>query len=110
MSLRGIESLLSGPFRAVRPACLTARCLPFARAPYNQRQLSTSPYPLANGSDSKPKYAQQQSPILLDDEKGFSFVRHNTRPPKPRKVGVTEIRGSYYSVMGKRYLKDVLET
>ncbi|RSL45406.1 hypothetical protein CEP54_014281 [Fusarium duplospermum] len=50
-------------------------------------------------------------PILLEDkEKGFGFVRHNARPPKPRTVGVTEIRGPYYSAMGKRYLQDVLET
>lgn len=51
------------------------------------------------------------TPILLEDkERGFGFVRHNNRPPKPRSVGVTEIRGPYYSVMGKRYLQDVLET
>ncbi|KAM0075432.1 hypothetical protein ACKRZS_012522 [Fusarium odoratissimum] len=50
-------------------------------------------------------------PILLEDkDKGFGFIRHNKRPPKPRSVGVTEIRGPYYSVMGKRYLQDVLET
>lgn len=50
-------------------------------------------------------------PILLEDkDKGFGFVRHNSRQPKPRSVGVTEIRGPYYSVMGKRYLQDVLET
>ncbi|KAK4109195.1 hypothetical protein N656DRAFT_792126 [Canariomyces notabilis] len=47
---------------------------------------------------------------MLEDEHGFGFIRHNRRPPKPRKVGVTEIRGPYYSVMGKRYLQDVLET
>ncbi len=34
----------------------------------------------------------------------------NERPPKPRTRGVTEIRGPYYTVMGKRYLEDVLET
>ncbi|KAI8661089.1 hypothetical protein NCS55_00978000 [Fusarium keratoplasticum] len=50
-------------------------------------------------------------PILLEDkENGFGFVRHNARPPKPRSIGVTEIRGPYYSAMGKRYLQDVLET
>jgi phosphosulfolactate synthase (CoM biosynthesis protein A) len=32
------------------------------------------------------------------------------RPPKPRTRGVTEIRGPYYTAMGPRYLKDVLET
>ena len=34
----------------------------------------------------------------------------NERPGKPRTKGVTEIRGPYYTVMGKRYLEDVLET
>src|SRR5438874_11982865 len=38
------------------------------------------------------------------------FLRVNERPPKPRTVGVTEIRGPYYTPMGKRYLQDVLET
>jgi len=42
--------------------------------------------------------------------KPFSFVRMNERPGKPRTKGVTEIRGPYYTVMGKRYLEDVLET
>lgn len=32
------------------------------------------------------------------------------QPPKPRKRAVTEIRGPYYTPMGKRYLRDVLET
>jgi phosphosulfolactate synthase (CoM biosynthesis protein A) len=44
------------------------------------------------------------------DERAFSFLRVNERPPKPRKVGVTEIRGPYYTPMGPRYLQDVLET
>jgi phosphosulfolactate synthase (CoM biosynthesis protein A) len=34
----------------------------------------------------------------------------NERPGKPRTKGVTEIRGPYYTVMGKRYLEDILET
>jgi phosphosulfolactate synthase (CoM biosynthesis protein A) len=40
----------------------------------------------------------------------FSFLRANRRPPKPRTRGVTEIRGPYYTPMGRRYLADVLET
>ncbi|QLH37369.1 MAG: phosphosulfolactate synthase [Parachlamydiaceae bacterium] len=40
----------------------------------------------------------------------FNFIRTNIRDHKPRKHGITEIRGPYYSVMGKRYLEDVLET
>ncbi|KAL2140857.1 hypothetical protein VTI28DRAFT_3184 [Corynascus sepedonium] len=51
-----------------------------------------------------------QAKIMLEDKDAFGFIRHNARPPKPRKVGVTEIRGPYYSAMGKRYLQDVLET
>lgn len=34
----------------------------------------------------------------------------NERQSKPRSRGLTEIRGPYYTVMGKRYLEDVLET
>jgi phosphosulfolactate synthase (CoM biosynthesis protein A) len=40
----------------------------------------------------------------------FAFLRDSHRPPKPRARGVTEIRGPYYSVIGPRYLRDVLET
>ncbi|MBW2305819.1 MAG: phosphosulfolactate synthase [Deltaproteobacteria bacterium] len=43
-------------------------------------------------------------------DRGFSFLKVNQRPPKPRSRGVTEIRGPYYTPMGKRYLQDVLET
>lgn len=42
--------------------------------------------------------------------RAFSFIKMNERPGKPRTKGVTEIRGPYYTVMGKRYLEDVLET
>ncbi|CDM32478.1 unnamed protein product [Penicillium roqueforti FM164] len=48
--------------------------------------------------------------LLQDKQNGFGFVRSNPRPAKPRTKGVTEIRGPYYSVMGKRYLADILET
>ncbi len=40
----------------------------------------------------------------------FSFLRQNERQAKPRTRGITEIRGPYYSVLGRRYLEDVLET
>jgi phosphosulfolactate synthase (CoM biosynthesis protein A) len=43
-------------------------------------------------------------------ERAFSFLPTNRRPAKPRSRGVTEIRGPYYSPMGRRYLEDVLET
>ena len=43
-------------------------------------------------------------------DRAFSFLRVNERQPKPRTRGVTEIRGPYYTPMGKHYLQDVLET
>jgi phosphosulfolactate synthase (CoM biosynthesis protein A) len=43
-------------------------------------------------------------------ERAFAFLRLNERPPKPRRRGVTEIRGPYYAPVGRRYLEDVLET
>jgi phosphosulfolactate synthase (CoM biosynthesis protein A) len=36
----------------------------------------------------------------------LSFLR--LRAPKPRTVGITEIRGPYYTPMGRRYLEDPL--
>lgn len=83
----------------VRPATATMRAS--NRPSMLLRSLSSSPQPSIK--HSKPK-------IMLEDKNAFGFVRHNPRPPKPRKVGVTEIRGPYYSALGKRYLQDVLET
>jgi phosphosulfolactate synthase (CoM biosynthesis protein A) len=46
----------------------------------------------------------------MAEQRAFAFLRVNQRPGKPRSRGVTEIRGPYYTPMGKRYLQDVLET
>jgi phosphosulfolactate synthase (CoM biosynthesis protein A) len=43
-------------------------------------------------------------------ERSFPFLRLNERERKPRKRGLTEIRGPYYSVVGRRYLEDLFET
>ncbi len=43
-------------------------------------------------------------------DRAFPFLRVNHRPPKPRKTGLTEIRGPYYTPVGKRYLEDIFET
>jgi phosphosulfolactate synthase (CoM biosynthesis protein A) len=47
---------------------------------------------------------------MTDDERGFQFLRMNRREGKPRTRGITEIRGPYYTPMGTRYLRDILET
>jgi phosphosulfolactate synthase (CoM biosynthesis protein A) len=46
----------------------------------------------------------------MTEVRAFPFVPRNARETKPRKRGLTEIRGPYYSAMGERYLTDVLET
>ncbi|KAF8452300.1 sulfonate biosynthesis enzyme [Boletus edulis BED1] len=51
-----------------------------------------------------------QQTLIQDQESGFGFIRSNPRTQKPRKLGVTEIRGPYYAAYGKRHLQDVLET
>lgn len=43
-------------------------------------------------------------------ERSFDFLPINERHQKPRRVGITEMRGPYYAPVGKRYLQDVLET
>ncbi|MGH7669762.1 MAG: phosphosulfolactate synthase, partial [Gemmatimonadaceae bacterium] len=42
--------------------------------------------------------------------RAFDFLYANQRSAKPRRVGLTEIRGPYYSPMGPRYLTDLLDT
>ena len=44
------------------------------------------------------------------DGTAFTFLKRNKRDPKPRFRGVTEIRGPYYTPLGKRQLEDILES
>jgi len=43
-------------------------------------------------------------------DRAFPFLQLNERAPKPRTSGLTEIRGPYYTPLGKRQLEDILET
>jgi len=43
-------------------------------------------------------------------ETTFSFIPRAARSAKPRKRGLTEIRGPYYSAYGPRHLADLLDT
>ena len=42
-------------------------------------------------------------------ERAFGFLRLNERESKPRALGLTEIRGPYYTPVGRRYLEDLFE-
>ncbi|HET8606320.1 MAG TPA: phosphosulfolactate synthase [Gaiellaceae bacterium] len=48
--------------------------------------------------------------IETRSERAFAFLDLNERPQKPRTRGVTEIRGPYYTPVGRHYLEDLLET
>jgi phosphosulfolactate synthase (CoM biosynthesis protein A) len=50
------------------------------------------------------------NPKSSEGQRSFSFLPINERENKPRKRGLTEIRGPYYSVIGRRYLEDLFET
>ena len=43
-------------------------------------------------------------------DRAFPFLRLNERAEKPRTAGLTEIRGPYYTPLGKRQLADIFET
>lgn len=47
---------------------------------------------------------------VKQEKRAFSFLPVNERERKPRKHGLTEMRGPYYTPVGKRYLEDILET
>ncbi|EFE44635.1 hypothetical protein TRV_00562 [Trichophyton verrucosum HKI 0517] len=57
-----------------------------------QRGLSTS------SALSKGTAGHGPKALLLDKQQGLGFAKSNALPPKPRKRGVTEIRGPYYAV------------
>jgi len=48
--------------------------------------------------------------MQIADERAFSFLRVNERQQKPRTEGITEIRGQYYTPMGRHCLEDILDT
>jgi phosphosulfolactate synthase (CoM biosynthesis protein A) len=54
--------------------------------------------------------SSQAGPNATAGTRAFSAIRMNDRPGKPRRVGITEIRGPYYTPMGPRYLEDILDT
>ena len=63
----------------------------------------------AGGASAGPPGAAVAADKAAQEEFGFGFIRSNVLPPKPRSTGLTEMRGPYYTPMGERYLRDVLE-
>jgi phosphosulfolactate synthase (CoM biosynthesis protein A) len=46
---------------------------------------------------------------VQSSERAFAFLPLNERSAKPRSRGVTEIRGPYYTPVGRHYLEDLFE-
>lgn len=60
---------------------------------------------------TRPRRFREQTTEVQDaGERAFSFLEMNRRQDKPRRVGLTEIRGPYYTPMGRQYLEDIFET
>ncbi|KAI2776691.1 putative sulfonate biosynthesis enzyme [Daldinia loculata] len=101
-----LRSLTAAGLRYVRTGKSTGASLP-KPVPITTNTIASRPFTATAAIAS----SSPQPKILLEDrDSGFGFVRHNPAPPKPRTRSVTEIRGPYYTVMGPRYLSDVLET
>ncbi len=47
---------------------------------------------------------------LKETDRAFPFIPLNQRESKPRTIGITEIRGPYYTPVGKNYLQDLFDT
>lgn len=55
----------------------------------------------------------QRMPLTTEmrtSQRAFSFLKINERSSKPRACGITEIRGPYYTPLGRHQLQDILET
>src|SRR5438045_5351851 len=61
-------------------------------------------------SPSRPRRRNKREGELKSADRAFAFLHTNPRQQKPRCIGLTEIRGPYYTPMGQRYLQDLLET
>jgi phosphosulfolactate synthase (CoM biosynthesis protein A) len=48
--------------------------------------------------------------MQVADERAFAFLKLNERQQKPRSEGITEIRGPYYTPLGRYSLEDILST
>ncbi|ELR07797.1 hypothetical protein GMDG_00418 [Pseudogymnoascus destructans 20631-21] len=85
--------------------------LAIPRLPTRLALSRASSLPLSARAFSSSSVVTQRAKTLLEDkDQGLGFIRSNPRAPKPRKLGLTEMRGPYYSAYGTRHLEDVFET
>ncbi|KAG1716212.1 hypothetical protein ID866_952 [Astraeus odoratus] len=88
--------------------CLVSQL--FTRLPRSTKLTTASSLVRRLTTRSTPSETSRSPTLLQDKNHGLGFIRSNPRTAKPRKLGVTEIRGPYYSAYGKRHLQDLLET
>ncbi|KNC99381.1 uncharacterized protein SPPG_05625 [Spizellomyces punctatus DAOM BR117] len=97
------------PFKPVP----TRVSLPSVKKPrfYLGTTVSTRPIAATSAQKHKDKNTAMSQQDVEIPKRAFEFLGFGEeRGTKPRSRGITEIRGPYYSVVGKRYLSDVLET
>jgi hypothetical protein len=83
-----------------KPTYLSSGCCPFFAGRLKSMQRIAHPRKEQTMAESHHR----------SKERAFDFLRINRPAAKPRSRGVTEIRGPYYTPMGKHYLQDILET
>jgi phosphosulfolactate synthase (CoM biosynthesis protein A) len=76
---------------------------------YINSRLSKKIAPAADRASWSVRKLRQMKSKDSERERSFPFLRINERENKPRKRGLTEIRGPYYSAVGRRYLEDLFE-
>jgi phosphosulfolactate synthase (CoM biosynthesis protein A) len=80
---------------------------PFVAGTHRGRTKRVNEERSGSGINGRREIAMK-SPVE-DSGRAFQFLRLNSREPKPRTCGVTEVRGPYYTNVGKHYLQDILE-
>src|SRR6266404_907003 len=64
---------------------------------------------VVNRRRSERRVGRDEHAAFPRSERAFAFLEINRREEKPRTTGLTEIRGPYYTPLGRRYLEDLLE-
>lgn len=77
---------------------------------YRRSLFTTKAFAASNTLLGRMASQTRNASVDSKSHRNCTFLEFNERPCKPRAYGMTEIRGPYYSVMGPRYLQDIMET
>src|SRR4029078_6929043 len=108
----GIDYPLWARTASSRRAAYSAAVFPAQPAQPNARRYQVCEMPTQRRSTFEVGTAviPKDPNHMAEDERAFATLPVNHRSGKPRCVGITEIRGPYYTPMGPRYLEDIVDT